>query len=223
MVDADQAGNDLYPAAETESQTITVGKAPLVVVAPSPHVVYGIDPGSFDPTYETLVNGDTAPDTPATCAPAQSTYTAVGRYAIVCSGASDANYDISYEPGTLVVTRAPITVTAKPIASKYALASSRLTLSAAVKHATTGAVARGIPVTFTTRSAFGRTITCKNTTNLNGVATCTTGYAFYATPSAYNAVAAATHNYVGGSGTAAITFVGPDALSRRREASGLAA
>jgi hypothetical protein len=213
VVDADQAGNDFFPAAETVSQTITVAKAPLVVVAPSATKVYGESWGSPGPTYETLVNGDTAQDldTQPTCGPAlpggQSSFV-VGSYTVSCTGAADASYAITYRAGTFTVKKAAVVITPLPVGTRWPLFIGRLTFSATVTNATTGAPVFDVPVTFTARPLVPKTLTCPDSSDIHGVATCRTRVTMLRTPSTFSVGTAATHNYLAGSGVGTMTFVG---------------
>jgi len=100
--------------------TLTISPAPLKVVAPSVTFTYGdAIPATFTPTYIGLVNGDTAPATPPTCTSPGYTGSNAGPYPITCSGASDANYTISYVAGVLTITKAPLTVMADDESMMY--------------------------------------------------------------------------------------------------------
>lgn len=133
-----------------------MAKAPLVVVAPSRTIVYGESPGGEPPMYEGLTNGDTTVslDTPPTCTPVLpdglSSFV-VGSYQVTCTGAADTNYEISYRSGLLTVTKAAVIVTARPVGTRWPLVIGRLTFSATVTNASTGAPVFDLPVTFTTR------------------------------------------------------------------------
>jgi hypothetical protein len=65
-------------------------------------------------SYTGFVNGDTAASltTPPTVTTTATASSAVGTYPITASGAVDANYTISYSPGTLTVTPVGLTITA---------------------------------------------------------------------------------------------------------------
>lgn len=90
--------------------TLTVTKTELTVQGPAASKAYGAGVPALAPTYVGLVNGDTAPATPATCSTAATASSPVGSYAVACSGASDANYSISYAAGSLVVHGAELVV-----------------------------------------------------------------------------------------------------------------
>src|SRR6185436_19073552 len=77
------------------------------------------------------VNGDTAASltTAATASTAATTASAAGTYPITASGATSANYTISYVPGTLTVGAAALTVTAENATKAYGTANPTLTVS----------------------------------------------------------------------------------------------
>jgi uncharacterized repeat protein (TIGR01451 family) len=94
--------------------SFVVAPAPLTITASSPTMTYGGSAPSVTPSYSGFVNGDTADSLSSgpTCT-ATDTSNDVGSYAgaTSCSGASDPNYDISYDTGSLTITAAPLTVT----------------------------------------------------------------------------------------------------------------
>ncbi|GAA1791314.1 hypothetical protein HC028_00930 [Planosporangium flavigriseum] len=106
--------------------TLTVDKAPLVVIADNQARQYGGD----DPTFTSSVAGLVGADqltTPASCqvAPAHSN---AGSYEITCANAAaNSNYTISYAPGTLTVTQAPVVITANPATREYGTADPAFT------------------------------------------------------------------------------------------------
>ena len=96
---------------------LTVTPVGLTITADSKTKAYGVALPALTASYAGLVNGDT----PASLATAPTlTTTATGAshvagnpYSITASGAADTDYTISYVPGTLTVTRAPLTITAQ--------------------------------------------------------------------------------------------------------------
>lgn len=100
--------------AATATVCLDVTPATLTIRADNKSQVYGSALPTLTASYTGWVNGDT----PAclTCLPALST-TATGAshvadYTITVSGAASPNYTISYLPGTLTVTPAPLTIKA---------------------------------------------------------------------------------------------------------------
>ena len=93
--------------------TEEITPAPLTITADDKTRVYGEDAPAYTSTTDGLVNGDTKADLPGlvltSAAPATP---GVGEYDITASGATNPNYDITYDAGTEKVTRAPLTITA---------------------------------------------------------------------------------------------------------------
>ena len=93
--------------------TLSITTAALTVNANNASRSYGQANPQFTASYNGFVNGDTAASlsgvltftTPATQA------SPVGTYSINCSGQSSTNYAITFAPGQLNITPAPLTVT----------------------------------------------------------------------------------------------------------------
>ena len=103
--------------------TLTVNPATLTITANNAMKVYGAALPMLSASYSGLVNGDSAgslatPPTLATTA-AASSHVLPGGYAIIASGASDPDYTISYQTGTLLVTPAPLVITANSANKMY--------------------------------------------------------------------------------------------------------
>ena len=109
--------------------SLVVHGAELVVRGASASKVYGAGVPPLAPTYLGLVNGDTAPATPATCGTMATAASNAGTYPVACSGAADPNYTITSAPGTLTVTRAALTVQAPSTSKSYGAANPALTPS----------------------------------------------------------------------------------------------
>ncbi|HEY0968809.1 MAG TPA: MBG domain-containing protein [Opitutaceae bacterium] len=95
--------------------------APLTVTASSATRLYGQGNPVFGATLTGLVGGDTASTIGAGLAfatPAGAS-SDVGSYAITPSGVSSANYNVTYQAGTLTVTPAPLTVAAVNASRDY--------------------------------------------------------------------------------------------------------
>jgi hypothetical protein len=86
--------------------TLTINPAPLTITAPSQTIPYGTTP-TLNPIYTGLVNGDTAPTTPATCTTTATFHSSPGSYPVSCSGAVDPNYTFTYVAGTIKIVPAP--------------------------------------------------------------------------------------------------------------------
>jgi hypothetical protein len=94
--------------------TLSVTPAPLTVTAGDATRLYGGANPSFSASYAGFVNGETPAILSGTLGyttPADAT-SAVGNYAITPGGQSATNYALTFAPGTLSVTPAPLTVTA---------------------------------------------------------------------------------------------------------------
>jgi choice-of-anchor C domain-containing protein len=94
--------------------TVTVNPAPLTITASNGSMTYGGTPPTITPSYSGFVNKDSATNltTRPTCSTTATSASPVGSYASVCKGAVDANYTISYVPGTVTVNPAPLTIRA---------------------------------------------------------------------------------------------------------------
>jgi filamentous hemagglutinin family protein len=95
--------------------TLTITPAPLTVTANDASRRYGAaDPG-FTARYDGLVLGDSADDLDGALAFAATSArdSDVGNYAVTAQGLTSRNYDISFRPGRLAITPAPLTVAAE--------------------------------------------------------------------------------------------------------------
>ena len=111
--------------------TLTILPVPLTITADGKAKVYGAALPSLSASYSGLVNGDavanlTMPPTLTTTATASS-HVLTGGYAITAAGASDPDYTITYQPGTLTITAAPLTVTANNASKVYGTGMPTLT------------------------------------------------------------------------------------------------
>lgn len=93
--------------------TLSITPAPLTITAANASRIYGGANPPFSATFSGFVNGDTPAvaigltfTTPATSA------SGVGSYPITPGGATAPNYSLIYQPGTLTVNAAPLTITA---------------------------------------------------------------------------------------------------------------
>ncbi|MFT3973745.1 MAG: MBG domain-containing protein [Amaricoccus sp.] len=109
--------------------SVDVAKAALTVSADDATRLYGAANPGFTASYAGFVLGEDASvlgGTLALATPA-TTGTNVGNYAITAAGLTSGNYTISYAPGTLTVTQAPLTVTAKDATRRYGSADPTFT------------------------------------------------------------------------------------------------
>ena len=84
-------------------------------------MVYGSAVPALDASYSGFVDGDgvSSLTTPPTCSTTATSASPVGSYAIVCSGAVDSNYEISYVDGSMQVTAAALVITASSGSMTY--------------------------------------------------------------------------------------------------------
>jgi hypothetical protein len=97
--------------------TVSTGeitKAPLTITADGKDKLYGDANPELTASYLGFVNNETASvlDTPVSLSTTADNASSVGTYEITASDATAANYEITFVPGTLTVTPAPLTVTA---------------------------------------------------------------------------------------------------------------
>ena len=116
-ITASQAGNDDYNSAPDVVQQLTIDKAPLSVIADDAEKVYGAPvPTTFTAKYQSFVNNDDATSLGGTLvfasSAAEASTVAGGPYSITPSGLTSTNYHITFVPGKLTVTPAPLIITA---------------------------------------------------------------------------------------------------------------
>jgi hypothetical protein len=104
---------------------ISVAQAPLTIAANNATRVYGAANPSFTATSSGFVKGDNASMLIGilSCSTAATPASPVGTYPVTCSGQSAANYSITYVPGQLSVTPAPLTITANNVSRPYGQAN----------------------------------------------------------------------------------------------------
>lgn len=96
-----------------ENGTLTIEKAPLTIRANDVSRIYGDENPLFTFSYTGFKNGETEETLtaqPLATSASQTNY--AGTYDIVPNGAAAKNYAITYENGTLTITKAPLSVTA---------------------------------------------------------------------------------------------------------------
>ncbi len=111
--------------------TLTITPADLVITAVDKIKVYGAALPPLTASYSGFVNGDdeSSLDTPPSLGTVATDTSPVGIYPITVGGAVDANYSISYNNGTLVVTPGAIVVTADNKTMAYGQTLPELTAS----------------------------------------------------------------------------------------------
>ncbi|SFH36913.1 MBG domain-containing protein [Pedobacter insulae] len=116
IITAIQPGNQNINAATPISFTLTVNKANLSITANNDNKVYdGIGyAGGNNVTYTGFVNGENASNLTGTLSYSGSAQGAknVNSYFITPSGFSSNNYNITYQDGSLSITKAALTITA---------------------------------------------------------------------------------------------------------------
>ena len=107
-ITAKQEGNDEYNPFEA-TYTVNVAKAALTIKANDYEIFEGDDIPELEVSYEGFVKDDdeTALDKLPTVQTEATSESPVGEYAIVASGASAQNYDITYVDGTLTIKVRP--------------------------------------------------------------------------------------------------------------------
>lgn len=130
-ITAKQPGNSCYSAAVDQIQTLTVNKATLTATAESTSRIYGNPNAPLTTSYVGFKGTDnsTVIDTPPISTTTAAQFSNVGSYPITPSGGVDNNYDFIFIPGTLTITKAPLTVKADNKAKAYGDINPPLTLS----------------------------------------------------------------------------------------------
>ncbi|HTQ39322.1 MAG TPA: Ig-like domain repeat protein [Pirellulales bacterium] len=144
-----------YPGVDAQFNTSQgsfsqdVSPAMLTITADDKTKVFGQALPTFTVSYSTFVNGDTSASltTQPTLSTTATATSAVNNYTITVNGATDSNYTIEFDPGTLSVTQASTTISVQPSASTIAVSQS-VTLTATVAVVSPGAGSPTGTVTF---------------------------------------------------------------------------
>ncbi|MBL8058839.1 MAG: proprotein convertase P-domain-containing protein, partial [Anaerolineales bacterium] len=107
--------------------TLTITPAPLTIAANSVSRSYGAANPSFTAVYTGFVNGETAAVLSGALTVTATETTPAGAYAIASTLAGP-NYAVTYVPGALTVTPAPLTVTANNQSKAYGAVLPALTV-----------------------------------------------------------------------------------------------
>jgi hypothetical protein len=113
-------------------QSFVVSPAPLTFIVDDQSMVYGGPVPALTGSYDAsqLVDGDSPDGLPMPSITTTATLSSgVGSYPITASGAMLANYTVTYDPGVLTVTPAPLTVTADDQTITYGGTLPTLTVS----------------------------------------------------------------------------------------------
>lgn len=110
--------------------TLTIASDVLTIAAGNATRLYGQpNPPLTNVTYTGFVNGDTFASLTGTlnCTTAAGPASNVGTYAITCSGLTSPNYAITYMPGALSITPAPLAIVASNAPRPYGANNPALT------------------------------------------------------------------------------------------------
>nr|WP_279308114.1 MBG domain-containing protein [Niveispirillum sp. BGYR6] len=111
-----------------QAGALSITPAALIIRANDASRTYGAANPAFTVRYEGLVNGDTASVVSGlTLATSATAASGVGSYAITGSGATAANYSISYQAGALSITPAALTIRANDASRTYGAANPAFT------------------------------------------------------------------------------------------------
>ena len=111
-----------------ESEHFTITPAPLIITADAQIKIYGAVNPALTVSYDGLVGGDTdAVVSGLSVTTLADTATPAGTVDIIVSGATAANYSISFVPGVLTITQAPLTITAYAQTKVYGEVDPELT------------------------------------------------------------------------------------------------
>jgi hypothetical protein len=152
-----EGGSDENYALILEPGTLEVSRAPLTIRADDQSRGYGQENPALTFGYQGLVNGDTAVAVAPAISTAATAASPVGTYAITLEGGSDENYALILEPGTLEVSRAPLTIRADDQSRGYGQENPALTFGyqGLVNGDTAVAVAPAISTAATAASPVG--------------------------------------------------------------------
>jgi filamentous hemagglutinin family protein len=112
--------------------TLTITKAPLTVTADNKSTQYGVDPTAsltFTPSGTLYYSDAYSVISGVTLSTTTGPTAVVGTQAITATGGTASNYAITDAPGTLTITKAPLTVTAAPQSKVYGAADPTLTFT----------------------------------------------------------------------------------------------
>ncbi|HXY26522.1 MAG TPA: MBG domain-containing protein [Candidatus Acidoferrum sp.] len=138
--------------------SLTITTAALIIAANNANRMYGAANPAFASTPSGLLNGDTLASigVSVTCSTTATAGSPVGSYPITCAGpSSTANYTITYQPGSLNITSAPLSITANNANRGYAVANPvfSFTVSGLLNGDTLASI--GVSVTCSTTATAG--------------------------------------------------------------------
>jgi gliding motility-associated-like protein len=111
--------------------TLTINKAILTTKPDNKTRTYGAPNPTLTISYNGFVNGENATviDVKAMASTTATNTSDVGVYDITATGASDNNYDFVYNPGTITITKASLTLIANNQTKVYGAANPTLTIT----------------------------------------------------------------------------------------------
>ena len=116
-------------ASTTASTTADITPAPLTITADNQVMVYGATLPTLSASFSGLVSGDSPADISGLSLSTVPGTSRVGTYPIVAANAVDPNYAIHFVPGTLSITPAALTITARNQVAPAGSALPQLTAS----------------------------------------------------------------------------------------------
>ena len=149
------ASSDNYAIAYVNG-IYTISPASLTITAADQTMAYGGSVPALTVLYSGFVNGDNATrlTTPPTLITPASVSSPVGSYPITASGAVDANYTITYIPGTMTIGKATLTVTPNAVSMIYGGTMPALTASySGFANGDNAGALSGVPTLSTTATA----------------------------------------------------------------------
>ena len=167
VADMHMLWNELHPVT---SLSIVPDTTPLTVTANDATQMYGVATPAFTVSYSGFLDGDDASVLGGTlaCTTTGTPASPVGSYPITCSGQTSSTYTITYTPGTLTITQAPLAIAANDVTRSYGSANPAFafTTSGLVNGDTLGSI--GVNVACGTSAAAGSpagsySITCAGT------------------------------------------------------------
>ena len=130
-------------ATVTHTVRLTVARVPLIITADNKSRAPGVANPPLTASYAGFVNGESAADlnTPVSLSTTATVGSAAGTYPITPAGATDANYVITFVPGTLTVTNkiVPTITWSNPAPITYGAALAGAQLNATVTGGIAGA------------------------------------------------------------------------------------
>lgn len=122
-------GSDANYEIEYQNGTFKIGKKELLITAEDKSRLYGLANPPLTYTYTGLVNGETKIATVPSLSTTATAGSSVGPYEIELSGASDKNYEIAYQNGTLKIDRKSLLIRAEDKSRSYGEDNPALTFT----------------------------------------------------------------------------------------------